>query len=300
MSYYFAAVISIAFILTALVAGNNLSAAVGTLVGSRTLSRFGGSLLGAIGFSAGLLVQGGRLHSTASSLLPSSHEIITLALLVALFIFILANLLRVPLSLIMALVGTSIGLSLRFGTHLDSGLVVLIALTWILAPVLSIILSYLLNRWMTRWKPPDVWSFARNLKILLLFISFFTAFTLGANTIGFISQVARINGVSTLLLVVAIFIGSFFLSGGIIRRVGSEMYMMRYTNAFVSLAVSSILVEGATFLGIPLSNTQTLTSSVFGSGLSYRDKAMNLRPFFLTVATWIASPVLGILFGYLI
>ncbi|MEM0158808.1 MAG: inorganic phosphate transporter [Thermoplasmataceae archaeon] len=300
MILYFLAVAITAFVLTALVSGNNLSAAVGTLIGSRSLSKFGGSLLGAVGFSAGLVIQGGSLHSTAYTLLPDNDLIIELALLIALFIFIIANLLRVPLSLIMALVGTSIGLSFRFGTHLNYGVVSLIIITWIIAPFLSVTLSYLFNRWMTALKPQNVWNFARNIKILLLVISFFTAFTLGANTLGFISEVARLHGYYTILLVIAVFIGSFFLSSGIVRRVATEMYMMRYTNAFVSLAVSSILVEAATFLGIPLSNTQTLTSSVFGSGLSYKEKAMDMRPFLITMATWIISPLLGILFGYLI
>ena len=75
---------------------------------------------------------------------------------------------------------------------------------------------------------------------------------------------------------------------------------MRYTNAFVSLVISSALVEGATFLGLPLSNTQTLTSSVFGSGLSYRNKAMASKPFLITVATWVISPMLGMIFGLII
>lgn len=296
---YYILVPLLAFVLTMMVAGNNLSAAVGTLIGSRILSRAGGALIGAAGFSIGLIVQGRSLHGTASSLLPDNNMIVSLALLVSLIIFIMATVLRVPLSLIMALVGSSIGLSLRYHFQISSSLVLLIIFTWVLAPVLSVAMAYIINRRFSRMKPKNVWNFALTLKIALIIISFLTAFTLGANTLGFIAEVGRIKGYEILLLVIAIFLGSFILSGGVVRRVGNDMYTMRYSNAFVSLLVSSALVEGATLFGIPLSNTQTLTSSVFGSGLSYRLKFLEARAFYITVGMWILSPVLGIILGFL-
>lgn len=296
---YYILVPLLAFVLTMMVAGNNLSAAVGTLIGSRILSRAGGALIGAAGFSIGLIVQGRSLHGTASSLLPDNNMIVSLALLVSLIIFIMATVLRVPLSLIMALVGSSIGLSLRYHFQISSSLVLLIIFTWVLAPVLSVAMAYIINRRFSRMKPKNVWNFALTLKIALIIISFLTAFTLGANTLGFIAEVGRIKGYEILLLVIAIFLGSFILSGGVVRRVGNDMYTMRYSNAFVSLLVSSALVEGATLFGIPLSNTQTLTSSVFGSGLSYRLKFLEARAFYITVGMWILSPVLGIILGFI-
>ncbi|MCL4438500.1 MAG: anion permease [Candidatus Thermoplasmatota archaeon] len=296
---YYILVPLLAFVLTMMVAGNNLSAAVGTLIGSRILSRAGGALIGAAGFSIGLIVQGRSLHGTASSLLPDNNMIVSLALLVSLIIFIMATVLRVPLSLIMALVGSSIGLSLRYHFQISSSLVLLIIFTWVLAPFLSVAMAYIINRRFSRMKPKNVWNFALTLKIALIIISFLTAFTLGANTLGFIAEVGRIKGYEILLLVIAIFLGSFILSGGVVRRVGNDMYTMRYSNAFVSLLVSSALVEGATLFGIPLSNTQTLTSSVFGSGLSYRLKFLEARAFYITVGMWILSPVLGIILGFI-
>ncbi len=293
-------IIVLSVLLTAMVAGNNLSAAVGTLIGSRILSRAGGVLIGILGFSAGLLVQGNSLHGTARTLIPGSDPLIVYALSVALVIFILATILRVPLSLIMALVGTSIGMSFRLGYSVNSSLVLLIILTWVIAPLASIFLALAINRLFIRSTPSDIWRFALSMKLALIVVSFLTAFTLGANTLGFIEQVSGLHGLSVFYLIVGIVGGSVFLSRGVIKRVGQEMYLMRYTNAFVSLVVSSALVEGATLFGIPLSNTQTLTSSVFGTGLSYRNKLMEMRPFLLTVATWIVSPLLGLLLGFLV
>ena len=97
-----------------------------------------------------------------------------------------------------------------------------------------------------------------------------------------------------------IIVGSVFLSSGVIKRVGQEIYLMRYTNAFSALFVSSMIVEAATFFGIPVSNTQTLTSSVFGTGISYKFKAIYLRPFLMIVITWAISPVAGFVLGWII
>lgn len=297
---FFAIIVVLATILTALVAGNNMSAAVGTLIGSRILSRTGGVIIGMLGFIAGLLIQGHNLSSTAVRLIPRENTIIAYSLGIALGIFLLAAYLRVPLSLTMALVGISIGISERNGFALDKGLISIIIFTWVLAPVLSILSAYLLNKKLSGLRPGNVWNFALSLKLALIAVSFLTAFTLGANTLGFIEQVADIHGYYVLLLILGIAFGSFFLSSGVIKRVGQEMYMMRYTNAFVSLVVSSVLVEAATIIGLPLSNTQTLTSSVFGTGLSYKSRAMASKPFLITVGTWVVSPLLGILFGLIL
>ncbi len=292
-------IILLSVVLTALVSGNNLSAAVGTLIGSRIVSRIGGIIIGILGFTSGLLIQGGSLADTATKLIPRSNEIIVFALLIALVIFALATYFRVPLSLIMALVGVSIGLSYRFGYPEHTYLIRIIILTWVIAPLASIALAFVMNRKLTGLQPRNVWNFALSLKLALVAVSFLTAFTLGANTLGFIEQISGLNGFGVIYMIIGIILGSVFLSKGVIRRVGQEMYLMRYTNAFVALIVSSALVEGATLIGLPLSNTQTLTSSVFGTGLSYRNKLMEIRPFLITVATWILSPVLGIICGLL-
>ena len=292
-------IILLSVVLTALVSGNNLSAAVGTLIGSRIVSRIGGIIIGILGFTSGLLIQGGSLADTATKLIPRSNEIIVFALLIALVIFALATYFRVPLSLIMALVGVSIGLSYRFGYPEHTYLIRIIILTWVIAPLASIALAFVMNRKLTGLQPRNVWNFALSLKLALVAVSFLTAFTLGANTLGFIEQISGLNGFGVIYMIIGIILGSVFLSKGVIRRVGQEMYLMRYTNAFVALIVSSALVEGATLIGLPLSNTQTLTSSVFGTGLSYRNKLMEIRPFLITVATWILSPVLGVICGLL-
>lgn len=286
-------------ILSMIVSGNNLSAAVGTIVGSKIVSRYFGLLLGAGGFSLGLIIEGRFLSDSVFRIMPDVPYYVVVVLAISFVLFAVATYFHIPLSLTMAIVGISLGVSLRVSFTPDLIYVYLVISAWVLAPILSIISSFYLNRKVTSLSINDVWRAARLYKILLVVISFLTAFTLGANTFGLLAAMGHDSIVIISVMILAIFAGAIFLSGGVIKRVSQDIFGMRYANAFVSLLISSVLVEGATFFSLPLSNTQTLTSSVFGSGLSYNTKAIMSRPFLQVVAMWIISPLFGMLLGFL-
>ncbi|MEM0137381.1 MAG: inorganic phosphate transporter [Thermoplasmata archaeon] len=292
--------ILLAGVLTALVSGNNLSVSVGTAVGARIISRWTGILIGISGYIAGLLIEGESLKYAASTLLPHSYYDISVAFTISIAAFILATFLRAPLSLTMVLVGSVIGISIHAGKIPDQSFLILIVVMWVLSPLISIIIAYISNSIFIRKSPKDIWRTAIIMKSLLVGGSFFTSFTLGANTLGFILNLIGGSGLAIAVMVSGITVGSVFLSSGVIRRVGEEMYSMRYSSATISLLSSALLVEIATVLGVPLSNSQTLSASVMGSGLSYRFKAINARPFLLIVFTWIFSTLLGFLLGYVL
>ncbi len=282
------------------VSGNNLSAAVGTLVGSRIVPRTVGVLIGSTGFFLGLVLEGRFLKGAAISLVPHVYLYISYAFFISFMIFVFANAGRAPLSLTMALAGTAIGIDIKIHYPIDHGFVIIMIIFWAIAPIISIIFSYITKKTLLHKDYKNVWSVAVYLKMLIIAASFLTAFTLGANTLGFIANVEGFNPYTILVMTTGIFIGAFFLSNGVIKRVGEEMYLMRYSNAIISLIVSSLIVEVATLFAIPLSNTQTLTSSVFGVGISYKYKGIYMKPFFIIILTWIISPTLGFVLGYMI
>jgi PiT family inorganic phosphate transporter len=296
---FFILVIVLTGLLTAFVAGNNLSAAVGTLIGARITSKLVGQIIGILGFSSGLLLEGTFLNKAATSIMERTPPIVAYVLFISLILFVVATFLRSPLSLTMALVGTAVGVSFRIGYSVSGGYILLLVSAWVAAPILSILISMYASRKMSDHNFRNPWRAAYLSKIALIVISFFTAFTLGANTLGLIGAVAGITPLILLIMVIGIIFGTMTLGAGVIKRVGEEMYSMRYSNAMISLLVSSAAVEAATFVGVPLSNTQTLTSSVLGTGLSYKYKAIYLKPFLIVVITWIFSPLIGFALGYL-
>ena len=282
-----------------MVAGNNLSACVGPAVGARILSKRSGALLGAVGFAAGLLVQGWGMANSISNLMPSaSLELSAEVLLGAICIFIIAHLARVPMSLSMSLVGLLAGVALAHGSGGQFVYMSQVVAMWFIAPSAAAFVAFFLIRYINSRKVKNIWGRIRFYKLLLIVLAFTTAYGLGANTLGLIVATAGFSWATVAAAVLAIFAGAFFLGEGAIRRVGEEFYLMRYSNATVALAASTILVEIAAILNIPLSNTQTTTAAVFGAGISYKSKFLSLKPYINIVLSWIAAPLLSFIIGY--
>ncbi len=289
------------FLAVMLVSGNNLSACIGPVVGSRIISKKFGTILGAAGFSVGLIVQGSGMTRSVGVLLPNATpELRVVALLVAILIFVIADIARIPMSLSMCLVGLLAGLSIGKDVPASVLFSSEVAIMWFVAPLAAIALSFYLIRLLNRTWPGNFWQRIQTYKILLILLSFSTAYVLSANTLGLVVATSGFNLAEVIAAVVAIFIGSFYFSGGTVRRVSQEFYLMRYTSATATLVTSTLLVELATFFNIPLSNTQTAASAVLGTGLSYRTKFVSLKPFLTIVAGWIIAPLLSFAIGILI
>jgi PiT family inorganic phosphate transporter len=293
--------LALTFLAVMLVSGNNLSACVGPAVGSRIISKRFGMLLGASGFSLGLLAQGSGMTNTVNKLMPlATSQFRAEALAVAIIIFVAADLIRVPMSLSMSLVGLLAGFSLANGALTNGAYVVEIIGMWVAAPLIAIVFAFYLIRIIDRRHPKNFWHRLQTYKVLLIVLAFSTSYVLGANTIGLIVATGNFDLATVALSVAAIFVGTFFLSAGEIRRVSQELFLMRYPNATASLATSTVLVEAATLFNIPLSNTQALASAVFGTGISYKSKFVSIKPFLITVLSWVIAPVLSFAIGLLI
>ena len=294
-------ILVLTFITVMLVSGNNLSACVGPAVGSRIISKRFGMLLGAVGFSLGLVIQGIGMTKTVNILLPNvALQFRAEALLVAIVIFVVADLIRVPASISMSLVGLLAGLSIANGALTNSAYVAEVAAMWVAAPLIAIVFAFYLIRILNRRWPENIWRRLQTYKILLIVLAFSTSYVLGANTLGLIVATGGFNLTTVIAAIVAIFIGTFYLSAGEIRRVAQELFLMRYPNATATLVVSTVLVEVATVLNIPRSNTQALSAAVFGTGVSYKSKFVSLKPFLLIVLSWVIVPLLSFTIGLIV
>ncbi len=295
------AVLILTFIAVMLVSGNNLSACVGPAIGSRIISKRFGMFLGASGFSIGLVAQGAGMTKTVNLLLPNSVlQSRAEALLVAIIIFVIADLIRAPMSLSMSLVGLFAGLSVANGTLTSGAYYAEVVALWVAAPIIAIIFAFYLIRAINKNPPKNIWRRLQIYKILLIVLAFSTSYVLGTNTIGLIVATGGFSLTTVAIAIVAIFIGAFFLSAGEIRRVSQELFLMRYPNAMSSLLTSTVLVEAATIFNIPLSNTQALSAAVFGTGISYKSRFVSAKPFLVIVLSWVIAPLLSFAIGLII
>jgi PiT family inorganic phosphate transporter len=235
------------------------------------------------------------------AIFPLRDQVVTTEVLAATIgAFLFAKAVRAPLSLSMAMVALLLGLST--GRHLPVNYAYTwkVVGMWVTAPVIAVIFGFLFLRWMDRFGLRNVWRRIEVYKICLIACSFLAAFVLGANTIGLVVALGGFAPESIMGAVVAIILGCVFSSEGEIRRVGQDLFSLRYPNALASLIVATVLVEFATLFAIPLSSTQALAASIVGAGVSSGNKLISLRPFIIIVAAWFIVPMLCFALGYVL
>ncbi len=286
----------------ALVSGNNLSVCSGTIIGSRMATRRTGTFLAVLGYAAGFLLEGKLLRRGVYAVMPlRSPELLILAFSIAIVIFVIAHKKRVPQSLSVNFTSILLGISVALGFHVDWVFTISIFAFWILAPLLSVLATIPAMRMASRaasgW---HIWKAIGRIKLSLFILSFFTAFTLGANTLGFLYS-ALPDSASVIPVIVALaamLIGGIYLSGAELNRIGNEIISMRYLNSIVSQSLSAFFVELATLVGVPLSNTQTFTASIYGAGLSYKGRLMSKSPAISIVLTWVLGAALSFILSF--
>jgi len=246
----------------------------------------------------GLLIQGPAMINSINILLPNATiQLRSEALLVAIIIFAIAFIIRIPMSLGMSLVGLFSGLSIARNMPLNTLFGLGVVLMWVITPIVTIVLAIYLIKFLNPDWPKNYWQRIQVYKILLIILAFSSSFVLGANTIGLIVATGGFDIITVIGGIIAAFIGAFYLSAGEIRRISQELFLMRYPNATVTLLTTTILVEIATIFNIPLSNTQAITSAVLGTGMSYKTKFVSLKPFLLIIFGWGIAPLISFIIG---
>jgi PiT family inorganic phosphate transporter len=92
------------------------------------------------------------------------------------------------------------------------------------------------------------------------------------------------------------------LSGGwkIIKTMGSKLTKLNHHSGFCASGAGSVVVFGASALGIPVSTTHVITGSVVGTGAARRASAVRWSVASRVIVAWIitipASAAVGALF----
>ncbi len=292
----------LSFILIALVAGNNLSACSGAIISGRAVSKRFGILLTVAGYILGLVMQGQILKGGIYALLPNSSPLaVAVALSIGVIVFIYSHIKKVPQSLSMTFSSAILGISIASGFKTNLTFLLSMSSFWVLAPIVSIILVLFMMRISNHLvNKRHIWKTVGRIRLLLIIVSFFTAFTLGANTMGLLYSSLPSSVYNLPIAISGIIIGSFLLSGRELKRISSDIITIRYLNSLNSQFASTLIVEIATLFGIPLSNTQIFTTSIYGAGLSYRNRIIKKKPAKEIIYVWIVMILASMALGYVL
>jgi PiT family inorganic phosphate transporter len=86
----------------------------------------------------------------------------------------------------------------------------------------------------------------------------------------------------------------------IINTVGRKIIKIEPMNGFTSDLTSTVVLQTATHMGMPLSTTHVITSSIIGTGTALRPRSINWGIVRQMVLTWIITIPISMVIAYLI
>lgn len=278
---------------------NNGAVIKSSLVSSGIQNQKKASLLVASGLILGSVLEGWkmkRIQLVSTSVNFYMFQII----LVTLLLMFLLSLFNSPASLAQIFFSSTLGILVVKHASINFSLSIEVILSWFFTPVLSVLLSYFMYKLFLLFIQNSclikVTLFS---KLLALVAVFYSSYVLGANNIGLISAFYGEEPVIGLFFSVVASLGVYF-SKKLTKALGEDLIVVSPVGASVGMFSASLLVWIFTQLGLPISVTTSIMSSIIGVGISSRLRLFNTRTLFsITVVSWGLSALLGLVFGNL-
>ena len=307
---------------------NDAANVFGTAVGTKMVKFRTAAIICSVFVVLGALISGsGASHTLgklgAVSALPGAF-MTALAAALAVYSTIKSGL---PSSTSQAIVGAIVGWNIFSANPTDTATLSKILLTWILCPVMSAIIAIILFKLLkllARKFPVHLIRADAYTRIGLILAGAFGAYSLGANNIANVIGVFipakpfpeimvwgwSFSSTQQLLLLggLAISLGVFTYSKGVMMTVGGNLGRLSSTAAFVAVMSQSIVLflfaskgleiwlasHGLPTLPlVPVSSSQAVVGAIVG--ISIQQGASGIRWFILgkIVASWIATPLMA-------
>lgn len=307
---------------------NDASNIFGTAVGSRMVKFRTAAIVASIFVILGATFQGEGGSDTLNELgsVDAIAGSFTVALASALTVFLMTKL-RLKVSTSQAIVGAIIGWNAYAHRPTDMKLVGEIASTWVIGMVLGAIFAILLffatKRIFSWLKLHLIWKHAV-LKIMLIVIGAFGAYSLGANNIVnvmgvFVNSIGlspltigplTLSGAQQLFFIgaLAISLGIFTYSKRVIETVGNDLMPLSAETAMVVVLAQSIVLfvfsskglsDAVAWLGlgripqVPISSTQVVIGAIVGIGLLKGGNGIKYKVLWSIMLGWVATPLLA-------
>lgn len=288
--------IAVAYVLMALstflVSANNLSLIVGPVVGSRLIRPQAAILMTAVGYVAGLVIQGRSMNVYSVN---DSARLVLFA--VSLVVFTIGEGSRIPMSITNSLYMSINGIHLVNGGLLGNFYVVVGY--WFLTPILIAAFSYVVYLIIRYYSAANPIRYIAMFKVLMIVLSFMVAFSFGANNLGLVWALSS-PSIGNLLLISAIAVLGAIIGGR--RTLGAYGRMYGFgplTGASAQLSVF-IAMEVATFLAIPMTLTLSVTGALLGLAFAHRFRFINANYVYMIIMGYFASLLLSLSLAFIV
>jgi len=282
----------LAFALSFLVSGNNLSANAGAAVGSRSIDYKYALLIAVLGYVLGLWLQGMYMRANVVR-----GEVAMVAMIVTVTIFVIGESMRVPISLTGSLYASLVGASLALNHLLGNAPFVLGY--WLSLPIIVMLLSYFLYRSLGVFSRLS-FRYIGIYRILSIITVFLLSFSFGANNLGLLWALLKFSYGGFIIITLSSILGALLIGWRTLYRLSTGLFTLGPLTGFTIQLFSFIAMEVGTFYSVPMPITVVTSFGLVGVGAAHKFRLINLRYFGELLIGFIASIIIGLVFGYLL
>lgn len=208
--------------------------------------------------------------------------------------------LGLPVSSTQAVVGAIIGAGL-VSEGVSLAPLVKIFLSWVLTPVGGMVAAYVPYRLLNRFPdtlPTRLIAHARFLRVGMVLVLCYSAFSLGANNVANVTGVYVGSGVlrplaAALIGALAIGLGILTFSKRVIQTVGNRLVELDPMTAMIVVFAEAVTLNVYALIGIPVSASQAVVGAVLGIGLVKGVKTIDGRTLKRVLFGWVGTPMMA-------
>ncbi|MEM2124933.1 MAG: inorganic phosphate transporter [Candidatus Methanosuratincola sp.] len=289
-----------------MVGANNASNSTATLTGSRVTTHSRATLIFATGLLLGALLEGGKMSGAVlgRTLMGGiGNWSVGVVLGVTFGMIIIATGMGLPLPVTQALYGAAIGSGIFLGTPLNLTGITTVLISWGITPVVAAVASFGIARLERRIPTKDVKTGTVVYGVLTLAAGFYTAYVLGANTIGLISGIMKVGigwEASITLAAASAALGGILFGRKVSTTVGERIAIIGPPTAFACQLGGALTVHLFTQGGIPVSISHAIIGGVAGGALSKGFRALNASSWMRLAILWFLTPLLTMALAWVI
>ncbi len=286
------------FLAVAVSVSNNMGVIAGPASSSRVVRGKVLTLLAVAGLTAGLLAEGWKFSRKVYSM-HWPYNAVLLLIGIALLLILTAG--GFVTSITQVFLGVYVGYLLSEGRLSSAAGVWTVFLYWLVTFASSICITYVFTASLTRRR--GIVSNLYTLKLTSVALILLTAYTLGANTLGFVVAFSGAWNIPTIASAVAgIVVGAALLGGKKgVSRLGTQFYGLRYLSSIAPYISTLTLTEIGTQFSIPLPMSISIFSGILGSALAMRFRLISRRRVMTYVLmSWVMPMVASIVTSLLV
>lgn len=257
----------------------------------------------------GALLEGQKTIHTVGYFTDLNLKFAVIATLAGASVVTLMTVLSLPVSTSQAILGGVMGISIFVGgaSSFPWDKFTRIVLSWILTPFGAMAISFGLYWFMSLLsrKVTTLPGFTLLMTLGIIGVGSYGAYSLGANNVAnttgvFVGAGKLSPFLGTLIGGASIALGASTYSKKVMETIGNKIVPLDPIAAFIVILAEAIALHIFTQVGVPVSASQAVVGAVAGVGLVKGVRTVNRKTLTYIFMGWISTPLLAILFSFLL